>query len=431
MQLHKLLAAGAVVQGAGLLLTVLIGVQLARYLGAADYGTYGLAMAVISIASVVAQFGLPLFGTREAARPNANLRRLLGWLAPRSLAIALGVSLALSAILVLAAPQWLQGREGLIVLIGALVAGLALQATVVGVLRGSGRNVTGQIVDLLLRPALIVVAIFVLHRAASVTVTAAMGVQLGAVLFCLMLSLALVLGPRPEHSPSESFHFPRWTVTSSTYMTNGLLGALNGSYPMIVAGLFISGPELGVLRVALSAAILLDLPATVANITAAPLLARQSAAGDRRGLAHTVSHTTTTCFALTLCGWLVLLLAGKSIIAAVFGTEYVGAHVPLLILGAGQLIIAAFGVSNSYLNLTAREGLVTRAFLLSVPLGIASSIVLVRLLGLNGAAMGPVVMAATWHVYVFGFRRREIDAPMSLVAALTHIRELRRPCCEP
>jgi O-antigen/teichoic acid export membrane protein len=254
---------------------------------------------------------------------------------------------------------------------------------------------------------------------------------LGAVLFCLMLSLALVLGPRPEHSPSESFHFPRWTVTSSTYMTNGLLGALNGSYPMIVAGLFISGPELGVLRVALSAAILLDLPATVANITAAPLLARQSAAGDRRGLAHTVSHTTTTCFALTLCGWLVLLLAGKSIIAAVFGTEYVGAHVPLLILGAGQLIIAAFGVSNSYLNLTAREGLVTRAFLLSVPLGIASSIVLVRLLGLNGAAMGPVVMAATWHVYVFGFRRREIDAPMSLVAALTHIRELRRPCCEP
>ena len=108
------------------------------------------------------------------------------------------------------------------------------------------------------------------------------------------------------------------------------------------------------------------------------------------------------------------------------GTVPMFHRLTLLILGLGQLVIAAFGISGSYLNLTSREGVVTRAFLIAVPLGIIASVVLTSEFGISGAAAGTVVMAIAWHLYVFGVRRREIDAPLSLFAAISRVWAGRR-----
>ncbi|MCR6496037.1 oligosaccharide flippase family protein [Thermomonas sp. S9] len=55
----------------GMAFTFLLGWQLARGLGAAGYGIYGVAMAVVSMLGVPSQFGLPQLLTREVAAANA------------------------------------------------------------------------------------------------------------------------------------------------------------------------------------------------------------------------------------------------------------------------------------------------------------------------------------------------------------------------
>jgi O-antigen/teichoic acid export membrane protein len=325
--------------------------------------------------------------------------------------------------LLLAHPTWLNGHETLTIFAAAFVAISAILASAVAILRGAGQNLTGQAIDLALRPALVVLVVFALHMSVGLTVGMALGAQIGTVVACLFLTSVLLwhtAGGRSQ--PPSGFHVERWSATSATYLANSLLGALNASYPMIVAGLFATGPDLGVLRVAIASAVLLNLPSQIANIATIPLVARHYAAGDILGLARTLSHTTLACFALTAAGWLFLLLFGKPLIVLLFGTEYAAAYAPLLMLGAGQLVIAAFGIAGAYLNLTNREGLVTRAFLISVPLGIAVSLGLAPSLGIIGASAGTVVMAAAWHFYVFAIHRRQVDAPLSLFAALKHVR---------
>lgn len=421
MQLHRLLTASALVQGLGLLLTLVLGIQLARYLGPTGYGVYGLVMAVVSIAAVVAQFGLPLLGTREAARPEADIRALVRWLAPRSVGIAVVVSVGLACGLIVVGPQWLDGDPDLIFLAAGLVAIIAVLACAVGILRGAGLNLTGQALDLLVRPVIAVTAVFFLNATLGMSVTSALAAQLATACVCLTVTMWLLRRAKARSAdPKKPGELRTWVGTASTYMANGLLGALNGNYPILVASLFVSGAELGIFRVAISSTILLSLPASIANIATIPVVAQQSAAGNRAALAQTLSHTTIAAFGLTALGWFILLILGEPLIGVLFGQEYLPAYGPLLVLGVGQVIIAAFGVSGSYFNLTGREQLVTRAFLLAVPLGIGASFAMVQMFGITGAAIGTVVMAAVWHYYVFAIRHGEVDAPVSLFAAISH-----------
>ena len=74
------MAGSFAVQLAGMALTFLVGVQLARGLGVDRYGQYGIAMAVISLAGIPAEFGLPRLVTREvaAAQASGNSASLFG-----------------------------------------------------------------------------------------------------------------------------------------------------------------------------------------------------------------------------------------------------------------------------------------------------------------------------------------------------------------
>jgi O-antigen/teichoic acid export membrane protein len=425
MNLHRLLFTSALVQGAGMLVTMLLGIQLARYLGPTDYGIYGLIMAVVAIAAVAAKFGLPLLAIREAARPNINFHGLIKWFAWRSAVLAIAVPLLIAAGFLLNS-----GRNGdraeYVLLAAAFVALSALLSCSVGILRGAGHNLMGQIIELLLWPTIIVVIVYVLHADGEFTVNEALSGQIAALLASLAFSLVpLGLCARRHRSHGSPFAVPNWIATSATFMANNLLGVLSASYPMIVAGLFVAGSDLGILRVALASSILLSLPTSIANIATVPPVARELAAGDTEALARTLSHTTLACFALTALAWLFFAVFGRLIIELLFGSEYEGAYGPLLVLGIGHLIIAAFGIAGSYLNLTGRERLATKAFIISVPCGILVSLGSTKYVGIMGAAAGTVVMAAVWHLYVFGSRKRKVGAPLSLLAAVAYVRKSR------
>src|SRR5690606_41939833 len=82
--LVKAVTGSAGLRIAGMGFGFLVGVQLARGLGAEGYGTYGVAMSIIALLTVPTEFGLPQLLTREVASAQvrqdwARMRGILRW----------------------------------------------------------------------------------------------------------------------------------------------------------------------------------------------------------------------------------------------------------------------------------------------------------------------------------------------------------------
>src|SRR5690606_13473193 len=156
--LVKAVTGSAGLRIAGMGFGFLVGVQLARGLGAEGYGVYGLAMSVIALLTVPTEFGLPQLLTREVAVAHVaenwgRLRGILKWSTRASMVLAIVV--AVGVLLWLAWHRQFDTAFGATLLAGLVlvpaVAALSLRSAA---LRGMQQIVKGQAPEVLLRPAL-------------------------------------------------------------------------------------------------------------------------------------------------------------------------------------------------------------------------------------------------------------------------------------
>jgi len=378
---------------------------------------------------VVGQFGLPQLAIREAAasislHPPASAATVVRWFALAATAAASLICLTLLAVIWLLAPPFTAGRMDLVYYAAGLTFLLSLFGVGIGLLRGLGRNLTGQIIDNLARPAAVIAALLLLmflgHR---IGVGDAFLVQLAVVLAAtLFIALALPRSRRAIGAPRKAYAPQDWLGVCLSFLSTNTLWVLNANYPLLVAGLFVSATDLGIFRVALSSAVLIALPSSIANIAVGPMVARLHHDRDAAGMKDTISHTTIACFATTGLAFLIILVAGRPLLGLLFGHEYIGAYVPLLILGATQLFVSAFGITGTFFNLTNGERLILRAFVWTVPLGLLVTVPLTAAFGIRGATIGNLCMVVAWHWFVLVRNRGLAAAPLSLFAALRHVR---------
>jgi O-antigen/teichoic acid export membrane protein len=304
-----------------------------------------------------------------------------------------------------------------------LTVALTLATVLSSLLRGVGLNVTGQSIDHVARPALTAMLIFAGYwTLGDISVRGALLYQIAATGLCAIAALAAFVAIAPRQTAGSTPYEPgNWKQVAMAFTLNASLVALNGNYPVILASLLVPASDVGVLRVALSAVGFLALPGSVANLATLPTVARQAAEGDERGLARTLSHTTLAAAGATAFGLLIIILIGRPLLSFLFGSEYQDAATPLIILGAGQLLIASFGTAGSYLNVTGRERLVVKAFGLAVPIGLLASVALGLAFGISGVAAGTIVMAAVWHFHIFVIHRNEVRVPLFVGSAARHV----------
>src|SRR4051794_36143413 len=191
--LYKLLASSAVIQAIGLGATMLLGIVLARFLGPSQYGHYGVAMSLISIAIIPAQFGLPVFATREAAAtlaPSAHgPGTVVRWFVSRSTLIALSAACVLFLGFQLFGQRL--GSESMADLAAesaSLVWLSAFVSVLSALLRGLGGNIKGQSIDLILKPLLAVAIAYLLARTGHLNVAWALASQLVAVVLSIAVA---------------------------------------------------------------------------------------------------------------------------------------------------------------------------------------------------------------------------------------------------
>lgn len=425
----------------GMAATFLVGVQLARALGPSGFGIYGTIMAIVLLLAVPAQLGLPQLLTRElaASRTDANKPRARSGLVWFPIAVA-AASLGMSVLFSLAVAVWPWEMSDAVrstfrwaVWLVPLTAFLNLGVAIV---RGFHHVVGAQIYDALLRPALFAILLLV---------TALIGLQLrpeqaiilqgmsAAVTLLFLIFHTIRIAPH-ELMQTKGVAEPKAWARSAFPMTGTeILRVVDGQYPILLLGVIATLEEVGQFRVAMAAAGFVGLPSTLIALVIMPHVAQMWAARDRTRMAKLSGGAALVTFVSVLAILVFLVLAGQTLIGALFGPEYLAAWLPLVVICAAYLVNASFGAIATILNMSGEEKTVTVAYAISPVVGAGTTVLLYPQLGLSAAAIGLVLSEIAKGAVMIRRAHRALGIDTTIFGArhtLAHIssvRPLKRP----
>lgn len=409
-------------------LTFIIGVMLARLLGASGYGLYGLGMTIATLVGLVTEFGLPVLVMREFAASDATGK----WSSTRGLDLwtVRFILLGSAGVMLVFAALYLSGvldRQSEFV--GALLWAIALiPAAAICKIRGwallsLGQTLAGQLPVLLIRPGLFALGL-VLVWAIGVKVGApgAMALQVVAAYIALTVvgfswrrlrPAALVLA-------TPTYDWRKWlTVCIPMGLTEGLR-LLQGQGAVLLLGALATPRDVGVFRVADQVSAVTGIGLSILNVAATPLLAALHAKQDREGQQRVLGAVTVATVISTLMLGLPFALAGTWVFAMVFGKEFGASHLPYVLIWASWTIVAAAGPVQTYANMTGRERLTFLNFGLSTLLIAVIGLVAIPRFGVTGAALAilianPIAAFWLWHRIL---RDDRLNASLFLATAL-------------
>jgi len=395
---------------AGMALGFLVGVQLARGLGAAGYGVYGLAMSVVSLVMIPAEFGLPQLVTREIAAGHArqdlaHVRGVFVW--------ANRVVLILSlAIFVVGLAGWLffgdQLNEDLRY---ALLAGAFLVPTVAlanlrgAALRGMEQIVRGQIPEVVMRPAIFSVLLF----GVSVVLPSGLTPSFAMVMHAVAVALTLVLAaymlraafPTGRSGVPSRSTTKAWLHSSIPMAFTEAMRALQGNFSILILGVLATTATVGIFRVASSMSLLINMPVALIHVVSGPIISRLHASQDMNRLQKLIGWTTLSMVVGSACMTIPFFFFGQEILGLLFGSEYSPSNASLLILSVGTVVGSAFGPGATLLNMTGHEKRVTRSLGLSLVLLAILALPLTFYLGAVGAALANSFSFVFWSAVLW------------------------------
>lgn len=397
---------------------IVLGILLARWLGAEGYGTYAFVMAWVVILNIPAQFGLPDLLMRDLAMARSeHVQTSFRALLQRSVRLILVFSgltsaagIALTELFVTVANEPLE----LPLIIGFCgLPILALLGIYGAAWRGLGQPLATQVFGTLM-PTLIVLLLTY-----GTMILLGQGNTAGVALICRFLGLAAALIAAMLFL---SRHLKRLETNQ-----NGMLGSvrdtllaafpfmlLTGAFivmsrtDVVMLGFFATQREVGLFNAGLQAALLVQFGLAVSNSIVAPEFARLYANGDAKRLQHLAVSTARIVFAFGLLIMAALLIFGTSLLGLLFGLEFEAAFCAMAILVVGQSISLLFGEPGFLLNMTGNQALTLRLVGGTAILNIGLNAALIPLVGIEGAALSTSIALVTWRILAYVFVRRRL-----------------------
>ena len=386
----------------------LVGVQLARSLGAEGYGVYGLAMSIIALLTVPTAFGLPQLLTREVSASQVKeewgrIRGILRW--------STRTSLLISTVIVVGVSIWLKVSESLWSPIGkAMLAGIVMVPIVAllsirsAALRGAQKIVKGQLAEVVIRPALHSVFLF-LATLALVRMSPAMAMWLGvAAAACAWIVADRLLYralPRQVFTASPVVDSHNWWISALPMaMTEGMR-LLQSHLLIFFLGAMVTMTEVGLFRMAASTVLLISMPLSLFNIVSMPVISRLHAVGRRTQLQKMLMLVSLGMAVGVLTLSFPFLMAGDRLLGLVFGDEFSAGSAVLSLLCVSAVVNALFGASAALLNMTGHQARVTKASIVALIVLTATAVPLIHYFGIYGAACANLASVFVWRALMW------------------------------
>ncbi|QIL02401.1 oligosaccharide flippase family protein [Sphingomonas sinipercae] len=415
-------AGGGAIRLAGMATSFVAGVLLARILGVEAYGIYGIALAIISVAALPAELGLPLLVTREVARAAAagEDRQVAGtvrWAQRAAIGISMAVALVV-AMVGLFLTQFGWPGVGLTLLVGAPAIPVASLTRVYGgVLQGLKSIVKAQTASQVIRPGIFAFLLLILLASGSKTgAPGAMALSTVSATIAL-LPIYLWLRRRVPH------HLTRQIAPLSSHSLRGLLpmGLMEGmrvlqaELSILLVGL-VSGPAtVGLLRIANVTAQVAAAPISMVVHAALPVMAGLHQQNENARLQKTVTAVAHAQFLGVLLLCLPLVIAPTFLLTLAYGPQFTDAANALRIIAAGQVANAAFGPNVWLLNMTHHELRVARAMTAALAVNVVIVPILTMTSGVAGGAFGLLLSMLCWNVMTWLDARKLLGVETSIL----------------
>ncbi len=400
----------------GIGLSFMLSIALARWLGAAEFGTYTYVLSWVAVLGIASVFGLDTTTVRQVPAYAEKaawglLRGLLGWANGVTLLVSLSlVGLALLARSLLVS----EGRSlppGVWLVAGLLVPLMALSRVQQSILRGLNRPAVSQLPEPVLIPILMLglVAVALRTGAAAPTAEHALVAQAAAASVALAVAFGLVYRATPN---AARIALPRyrhhdWLTTSGRMFLLTGLSALNGRIGILMLGAIAAPQVVGPYSAALRGAGFIPLALNVTVLAMAPTIASAYAAGQLVRLQLLARQMSRIALIGGVPLALALVLWGRSFLL-LFGPDFESASGALTILTLGEVVNIAAGPVATLLVMTGHERDAVLGLAMGTAMNAGLCLILIPQWGITGAAVAAAAGVVLWNVVLWRFVHRRL-----------------------
>lgn len=375
-----------------MLISFLVGVWLARYLGPEKFGSFNYILAWLGMFNAIAWLGVGDAVMRDMVRDRSDEGRVLG---STFLIRLFGSLLAIAS--ALCAARWLGGfDQAQLTLLAILCIGVPFAEAPAGIWiwfashTNIGPAVLGKNISMILG-ALLRVAV-ILTGAGLIALMAAMALE------SVLLGLSLVgaylwYGEGFSHWRFDFRHAWKILLTGLPIMLSGLVASLNARVDQIMLGRLASMADVGVYAAAMRfSEIWWVVPPMIVQTLAARYIYPKDLLGDQ--LQSNVARIIAGMAMLSLIPCLVFSVIGTEVIGFILGKQYLGADSVLLIHIWIAVLIFIDAPVNQYLLAMHRQSQLVVKSMVLLALNFALALVLVPQYGPQGAATATLIAQA-------------------------------------
>lgn len=408
------------IRAGGMLAAYASRILLARLLGAATYGLVAYSLSWASLCGILFTAGVPVAALRAVNQYNhPSAGAPIRTITVRSYVTVITISLAAAATLYIVQSQSL----------GVVSKPLLSIATAAGILFAIPEALTrlqtqlwrslrhiglAYIFPRIVKPTLLV--------AAAALYTTAYVDRTDTSLF-LLLGIALTLvalvqgGPLITHLrrlPTEIGlpEPPNWRQLLSTaiplLIASGSAIAMT-RVDMIILGNMVDSDTVGIYNAASLTAGAIEVYLFAVSAIATPTIASMytDKSISREQLATYLSDTSRWIFWPALMTFIIFILTGEGLLT-LFGARFVEGYPLLLILGVGQLVQAATGLTGATLNMTGQERITALVYSTAAILNAVLNYLMISRWGAIGAAVATSLSLALANIALERLCRRRV-----------------------
>lgn len=406
-QLMKGVGGSAGIKIINILLTLAVGILLARAMGPERYGIYAFALSVITLLGLPTKAGLPTLLVREISKGQLynNWGMIKGILKLSGFFV---VVYAVVIALVFFVFLWQWGDENnekinTFMWATLLLPVVAFEGLRAGALRGLRWVVSSQLPEQVIKPfCIIVICLLALSIDIELTAAAAMQFNVASTIIAFIVGWYILKKALPSevNKADSEYSLKPWACSLLPLSLFAGLKVVDSQVSVLFLGILGTPEEVGLLRVAATGAGLVAVGLTAVNMAIAPQIARLYDSGEIDKLQRIITLSTRGVAVVSFPLALIFIVWGEDVITIVFGAEYSGAAIPLAILCLGQLVNASSGSVALILNMTNNDKKTLKGIFYSLAINLFLSIILIPSFGVIGAAISSSLSLAFLNLWL-------------------------------
>lgn len=408
----------------GQLLATVLGVILARRLGASELGVYAFTMSLVSMLAIPSQLGFPHFVVRSTAiLKGDHSYGLLAGLRTFSLSVT-AASATLTALVSGVFIHFYSESAGAlqppVITVGLfLLPFLSVSAVLQAMVRGYGFPSVAIFPDSVVRPALVIVGVLGLswlgfqQSAKSVLIITLVALASQVVLF---YSAEKYSQPACLASYSSEFEGKAWLREAVPFLFVGVVATILSRTDLIVLGFLKTEADVGVYRTVVSSATFVMFAPQAVNQVLVPKFALAAEDTDSRNLQALLNgaalYATLACAPIAIA----LIWRGREILSILFGQSFETGAPALSILSAGFLLVVSLGPVEHVLSMAGHARYTARIATFAAVLNVVLCMSLIPKFGTEGASAATAIslfMSIVGYYFVAG-RLLKIKPPVSV-----------------